>query len=239
MKYIISFISSTRTMAILLFIFAFSIAAATFIEKSAGTEAAQGLIYHAKWFELLLLLGVINIVAVTVKRKLYRKEKLTVLVFHAAFVIIIIGAAFTRYFGKEGVMPIREGQTTDRWYSSQNYLNVWLATKENNKTYSSPVLFSSLMNNKFRQRYRVDGHRVKIKIRQYLPQAEKILVPDPEGFPYIHLVSSGNNERKDFYLTPGDSIMFGNNPFIFSPSDDRGNGNGRAWLHGLLFHPEW
>jgi len=212
-------------MAILLFIFAFSIAAATFIEKNAGTEAAQGLVYHAKWFELLLLLGVINIVAVTVKRKLYRKEKLTVLVFHTAFVVIIIGAAFTRYFGKEGVMPIREGQTTDRWYSSQNYLNVWLATKENNKTYSLPVLFSSLMNNKFRQRYRVDGHRVKIKIRQYLPQAEKILVPDPEGFPYIHLISSENNERKDFYLTQDDSIMVGNNPFIFSTSDHKNKKN--------------
>ena len=75
MKYILSIISSTRTMAVLLFIFAFSIAAATFIEKNAGTEAAQSLIYHAKWFELLFFLGIINIIAVTVTHKIVPERK--------------------------------------------------------------------------------------------------------------------------------------------------------------------
>jgi cytochrome c-type biogenesis protein CcsB len=228
MKYILSALSSTRTMAILLFVFAFSIAVATFIEKSAGTEAAQSLIYHAKWFEFLLLLGVINIIAVTVKRKLYRKEKLTVLLSHLSFIVIITGAAFTRYLGKEGIMPIREGQTTSQWYSSQNYITVRLTAKENKKAYSYPVLLSSRTNIRFRHCYRIDGHRVKIKVRRYFPQAEKILVPDTAGFPYIHLVSSANNERKEFYLTPGDSIMFGNSPFIFATSNDNNPANNIA-----------
>jgi len=129
MKSIISFISSARFMAILLFVFAISIATATFIEKNAGTEAAQGIIYHAKWFEFLFLLVIINIISITVKHKLYLKEKLTVLIFHFSFVVIIIGAAFTRYFGKEGIMPIREGQTTNQWYSSQNYISIQLSEK--------------------------------------------------------------------------------------------------------------
>ncbi|MBP1667838.1 MAG: cytochrome c assembly protein [Bacteroidetes bacterium] len=225
MKYILSIISSTRTMAVLLFIFAFSIAAATFIEKNAGTEAAQSLVYHAKWFELLFLLGILNIVAVTFKRKMYRKEKLTVLLFHLSFVVIILGAALTRYFGKEGAMPIREGQKTNQWITSQNFIKLWIDAKENKKAYSYPVLLSSLSNGRFSHTYRVDGHTVKIKVREYLPQAEKILMPDPEGYPCIHLVSSENNEKKDFYLTPGDSIMFGDQPFIFADSADRNTKN--------------
>ena len=108
MKSIISFLSSAGFMALLLFVFAFSIAAATFIEKNAGTETAKIIIYNSRWFEILFLLIVINIIGISVRRKLYRKEKLTTLIFHFSLIIIILGAAFTRFFGKEGLMPIRE-----------------------------------------------------------------------------------------------------------------------------------
>lgn len=43
--------------------------------------------------------------------KLFQKQKLSIFIFHLAFIIIIIGAATTRYFGYEGVMHIREGKT--------------------------------------------------------------------------------------------------------------------------------
>jgi cytochrome c-type biogenesis protein CcsB len=181
MKSIISFISSARFMAILLFVFAISIATATFIEKNAGTEAAQGIIYHAKWFEFLFLLVIINIISITVKHKLYLKEKLTVLIFHFSFVVIIIGAAFTRYFGKEGIMPIREGQTTNQWYSSQNYISIQLSEKGNTKTYNYPVLLSPITVNNFRHNNLFNGHKLKFKIKKYIPQTEKVLMPGPEA----------------------------------------------------------
>jgi cytochrome c-type biogenesis protein CcsB len=171
MKSVISFISSSRFMAILLFVFAISIAAATFIEKDAGTEAAKSIVYHAKWFEILFLLIIINIISVTVKRKLYRKEKLTVLIFHFSFIVIIIGAAFTRYFGKEGFMPLREGETSNQFYSSQNYISIQLSEKGNTKTYDYPVLLSPMSGNKFRHNYLFNGHKVKFRIIKYLPPA--------------------------------------------------------------------
>lgn len=171
MKSIISFISSTRFMAILLSVFAFSIATATFIEKNAGTEAAQGIVYHAKWFEFLFLLMIISIISITVRRKLYRKEKFTILIFHFSFIVIIIGAAFTRYFGKEGLMPIREGQTANQWYSSQNYISIQLSEKGNTKTYNYPVLLSPITGNKFRHNYLFNGHQVKFKMKKYIPPA--------------------------------------------------------------------
>jgi cytochrome c-type biogenesis protein CcsB len=218
MKYLLAVFSSSRTMVVLLGIFAFSIATATFVERNAGTETAQALIYHAKWFELLLLLGAINIIAVILKRKLYRREKFTIFLFHLSFIVILTGAAFTRYVGKEGSMSIREGQTTNMWYTNRSYISVKLSTKENKKVYRYPVLLSAHTHIRFRHCYRLDGHHVKIKIRQYLPRAEKFLVPDPKGLPYIHLVTSANDERKDLLLTLGDSIMIGTAPLVFAPS---------------------
>ena len=51
---------STRAMAILLLLFAIAIGIATFIENSYDTITAKVVIYNAWWFELILLLLVIN-----------------------------------------------------------------------------------------------------------------------------------------------------------------------------------
>ena len=45
-------------------------------------------------------------------------------VFHAAFVVILIGAGVTRYFGYEGIMQIPEGQTENKMLSLEPYLQV-------------------------------------------------------------------------------------------------------------------
>jgi cytochrome c biogenesis protein ResB len=59
------------------------------------------------------MLGMINLGLSIFTRKLYRKEKFSVFLFHAAFIIILIGAATTRYFGIEGTMLIKEGNSSN------------------------------------------------------------------------------------------------------------------------------
>ena len=59
---------------------------------------------------------------VIIKNKLYRKGKLTIFLFHIAFVLILAGAAITRFIGYEGTINIREGQTTDQFFLSGDYL---------------------------------------------------------------------------------------------------------------------
>ena len=51
MKKIQSILISTRTMAVLLLVYAFAMAYATFLENDYGTPTAKALIYEAKWFE--------------------------------------------------------------------------------------------------------------------------------------------------------------------------------------------
>ena len=99
-------------MALLFIILALSMAAATFIENAYGSQAAQGMIYNEKWFELLFFLLAVNLSGQVVIFKLYRKEKLTVLIFHLALIVMIAGAAVTRYIGFEGTIHIREGESS-------------------------------------------------------------------------------------------------------------------------------
>ena len=113
MKKLLSILASPWLATILLIIFATTVSIATFIESRQSTEIAWKLVYNAKWFELILLLGVINLSLSVFQRKLYRKQKFSIFLFHMAFVVILFGAGITRYFGFEGTMQIREGQSSN------------------------------------------------------------------------------------------------------------------------------
>ncbi|NHU72644.1 hypothetical protein CE122_001730, partial [Candidatus Sulcia muelleri] len=43
----------TRFFSILIIIYVFSLAIATYIEKIYSTDTAQAVIYHSKWFEFI------------------------------------------------------------------------------------------------------------------------------------------------------------------------------------------
>ena len=62
------------TSVILLIIFAASIGYATFVENKEGTEVARELIYNSKWFEVLLILLIINLLGSSVKYEILNKK---------------------------------------------------------------------------------------------------------------------------------------------------------------------
>ena len=99
---------------ILLFIYALLLAAATFIEKQAGTAAAKTIIYYSPAVILLLGMIVVSFTAVTVKRRLFSKPKGSFLLIHPALLIILSGALVTHIWGEEGVIHLREGQSTNQ-----------------------------------------------------------------------------------------------------------------------------
>ena len=96
------FFFSTRTMTVLLFIYAISMAVATFIENDYDTPTAKALIYEAKWFEVLMLWLIILFIGNIKRYRLLRREKWPVLIFHLSFVFIFLGGAITRYIRFEG-----------------------------------------------------------------------------------------------------------------------------------------
>ncbi|VAW25748.1 Putative cytochrome C-type biogenesis protein, partial [hydrothermal vent metagenome] len=112
MKKFLSLIYSTRLMATLFLVFAIAMGVGTFIENDFGTETAKALIYNAWWFEGIMILFAINFFGNIFKYKLYKKEKLVVLLFHTSFFLILLGAGITRYISYEGIMPIKEGEVS-------------------------------------------------------------------------------------------------------------------------------
>ena len=117
-------LSSTKTTLILLLFLGIGAAVATIIENDFGSLRARFYVYNALWYELLLVLGALNIMLIIHQTKMIRHvAKFT---FHTALVIIIIGAGLTRYFGFDGVMKIREGTFSSAIYSAEKEKEITL-----------------------------------------------------------------------------------------------------------------
>ena len=104
---IFRFLYSPVFMGVFFVVFAVSMAVATFIENDLGSAAAFKMVYNTRWFELIIFLLAVNLAGQVIFHKLLRKEKLVIALFHLSFILIIAGAAITRYFGWEGSVHIR------------------------------------------------------------------------------------------------------------------------------------
>ena len=124
MNKLLTTLSSIQATVILLLIFAFSVGYATFIENDYGTATAKADIYNALWFEILLGYLTLNLIVNIYKYKMFTLKKAHSFIFHLAFVVIIFGAAVTRYIGFEGTMHIREGATSSVMTSADTFFMV-------------------------------------------------------------------------------------------------------------------
>ena len=110
---------STSISGIYIIVFAASIAVATFIENDFGTSSAQNVIFRSWWFELILFLFSISLIVNIIRFRMIQQKKWPILTFHAAIIVILIGAGVTRYFGSEGIMHIRTGNSSKSFLSSE------------------------------------------------------------------------------------------------------------------------
>ena len=62
----------------------------------------------------MLVAIVASFIAVAIQQHLFRKPKWGFLFVHVAFMVILSGALVTHIFGEEGMIHIREGQSTNR-----------------------------------------------------------------------------------------------------------------------------
>lgn len=108
------FISSSVTTIVLLLIYALGMGIATFIEKYHGTVAAKAMVYYSPLFFFLQFLMVANFVAIVIKHQLLQRRKWGLMVTHIAFIIILLGALISHLFGEEGILHLREGESSDR-----------------------------------------------------------------------------------------------------------------------------
>ncbi len=188
MKKIWDILISMKTMIILTFIFASASAIATFIENDHGTETAWAVVYGTRWFEIVMILLAVNLVGNIFRYRLYRKDKIPVLIFHTGFIVILLGAGASRYLGYEGSMHIREGDTQNQITSSESYLQV--VGKKGDKTAhdEKKLLMSKISSNDFTTAFELDGKPVTITYKAYVPNAYESVVADPKGKAMINMI---------------------------------------------------
>ncbi len=182
MKKVVSFLSSMLFTILLLMMFAMSIAYATFIENDYGTATAQALIYQSWWFELLLFVGMINLAGSVFKYKLVNRKKWAILLFHLAFIVIIIGAGVTRYFGFEGSMHIRESESNNQIVSTESYITVKASANNQEETTHTKVKFTPNTSNRYKETIEIGEKKLTVENELFVPNATETRIPDVNGF---------------------------------------------------------
>lgn len=204
MNKIYSLLSSMKTMAALMLLFAITIGYATFVENDYGTMSAKADIYNARWFEIVLGLLALNLTLNILKFKMARNGKWLVFTFHVAFLIILIGAAVTRYMGYEGTMHIREGESVNAIVSAEPYISFTVKKGEKEYNFQEQLYLSKRSTNHFEKKLDIGGEMIDVKLESYMGNAHYEAVADPKGAPILNMMITAGAGGEQVSLKQGD-----------------------------------
>ena len=210
MKQLLSILGSMKTMAVLMLIFAFAIGYATIVENDFGTMTAKAEIYNARWFEVLLGLLAINLIYNIFHYKMYTLKKAPIFIFHVAFLVVLLGAAITRYVGYEGTMHIREGMSSNTMLSSDPYIIINAQDMQNKAEFDKILYLSKRGDNSFEKSLSLGGKKIDVKLVEYIPNAVETLVADKNGKAIVKLMITGGGAGKPVALEEGKYYDAGN-----------------------------
>ncbi len=216
MKKLNKILFSMELTGILLLMFAISVGYATFIENDYGTVAAKSHVYNATWFELMLLLMAINMTGSIFKHKMYVRKKWTILLFHVSFLLIVAGAAITRYISYEGMMRIREGETSNQLITDKTYIRIWAGNDPVPYYSEKTILAAPASAGKFSDEFSYGNQAVKVEVLDYYTNATETVI-EGEGEPILWLVISDKmSGRQNAYFRNGDTRRFGGTVITFN-----------------------
>jgi len=205
-------------------IFGVSIAYATFAESSSGTEYAKAMVYNAKWFEVLLVLLIVNLCGSIVRYDLINRRKWSVLLFHLAFICMIIGAAVTRYTGFEGIMHIRQGETSNEISSDKTSVGITAEFKDQKIEKTTEASFSENGSNNFSETLQIGGKTITVENELFVPNSIETIVPDEQGTPALSLFAmDSQNQSTEFILMKGETNQFEDVSFSFNDTTKQAN----------------
>ena len=195
-------------MAVLFIGYAAAMAAGTFIESAYNTDTARIIIYNSWWFEAIHVFFLINFFGNMKRYQLHKKEKWATLLLHLSFIFILIGAGITRYISYEGMMPIREGESSNQFFSDKSYLTVLIDGKYNGemkrKTIEKSLLLSQAANSNFSISDKFDAISTEIKYKNFIMDVKETIKKTPNGKLHLKLVESSDGTRHEHFLIEGE-----------------------------------
>ncbi|MDQ7917901.1 cytochrome c biogenesis protein CcsA [Mesonia sp. MT50] len=219
-KKVAQILFSTRTMSLLFISFAVAMAVGTFVENSYSTATARAWIYNAWWFEAIMIVFALNFLGNIKRYRLLRREKLNTLIFHLSFLLILVGAGVTRYIGYEGIMPIREGETTNIMLSEKTYLSIMMDGEVDGeplrRAQDLSLNLAPKINNHKTLSTDFKGQEVDFEVVEFIPAAEEGLVETEDGNTYLKIVEASGGDRHDHYLEENEVTSIHNILFAFN-----------------------
>jgi len=222
-KKIVKFLFSTRLMGFLFLAYAAAMIIGTFMDRgqeTSPTPYSRYWVYNSWWFTLIHIMFVINFIGNIFRYRLLRKEKITTLIFHLSFILILIGAGITRYISYEGIMPITEGTSESTFLSEKTYLDVYIDGKVDGKplrrALSKELSLSPRLNNKFKWKTDFKKDPVAINFNKFVYGAEEGFIDDETGNYHLKLVEAGEGTRHDHYLQDGELVNIHNILYSFN-----------------------
>lgn len=205
-------IVSPMFMGTLFIVLAVAMGIATFVENDFGAGAARGLIYGSWWFELLFLLAAINLAGQIIRHRLYRRKKISIFLFHTAFILIMAGAAITRYTGFEGVMHIRSGEEKDYCLTSDSYLGLRVEDRSGRLITEDYARFNidEAASGKYHRKLVANRASGSVSLTRIIRNATEILADTPDGEPAVSLIITGTMGSYDnVIMRAGEKKQFG------------------------------
>ena len=234
MNKVIKYFFSMSMMALALLAFFIAIARATFIENDYGTPVAQKLVYKSNWFGAIIIYLALCLVVNIFKYKMFRWEKLSSLTFHVAFLVIIVGAICTRFVGFEGVMLIREGQSSSEVISSDTYIQIKVHDFEQQYLVDEPIIIDTneyskdkngkvdFSHNYFNYEFGFPKQTdpVSIEFVDLIKNVKDTLIAEVGGKSYLELVTVGSAGRQYNYLESGKILEDGGFKVAYNNTSD-------------------
>jgi len=236
-KKLVSFLISTKFTAILFVLFPLSMGIGTFVESYYSTTTAKILIYNAWWFELMMVFFVINFLFNIKRYNLITFSKWPILLLHISWILIIVGAGVTRYIGYEGVMPIRENSSSDKFLSEETHLTALIDGEINGEPIrrglEDEFLFSEVTNNYFIWKYDFEGQSFSIEYEDFFENAKEDVIEKEIGEEFLKIVEASDGTRHDHFLKSGQVTSIHN--ILFALNNDTEGAINISLKNGQLY----
>ncbi|MGB0975814.1 MAG: cytochrome c biogenesis protein CcsA [Prolixibacteraceae bacterium] len=208
MKAIKKIFSSSILSAFLFVLIAIALGFATILETLYDTTTAKEWIYDSIWLEVVYIFFCINLILNIFKYRWFKNGKISIGLFHISFLFIFLGAFITRYYSHEGIVHIREGESTNQYLTRDNYLSLKVDEVKKEK--------KMLLSNHLSNHYHLTNQNIKVKTSNYQPSVEKKLAPNPTGDAHIELVLIQNYRSEKYILQQEEEIEINGKGILFS-----------------------
>jgi cytochrome c-type biogenesis protein CcsB len=202
---VIAFLASLKMSAGLMVIAAIASAKATFIESDYGRDAAYDLVYAARWFEGVLALLVISLVLLFFRRWPYKPRNVGFVLLHVSIIVILLASGMTRYMGFEGTMAIREGESSNYYFSQKPHIQAeW-----DGQVSSFGVRLWRPGQNSNWGKIHFGGQEYELGVTEYWPHFSQSYQPGPGGQPGLQFGRAMGGEVTNDMLIQGERTTIG------------------------------